>query len=351
MALLANRVKVATATTGTGTVTLGAASSAAFCTFAEAGITDGQTVSYCIEEGTNFEIGTGVYTSLGTTLSRASVTISKVSGTSGTTKITLGGAGTVRIVARKEDLLSVSETQAVNTVYAGPSSGGSAVPSFRAMVAADLPTTTGLVAINAYSTSATVTIPTGATKAKVTLWGASGGGGGAKATAANTAIGGSGGGAGALIAYITSLVAAKTLTLTIGAAGTAGATTPGDGGDGGNSSLATGPAGNPQTISTLTANGGTGGKLASGAGKTSLGGTGGTATGGDLNITGMFGSSATLGASTASTAPDPTMFVNGQGGATGLGLSFGGRSGTSTSGTGVAGLVGVVGGCIIEWYS
>lgn len=109
MAKLGNRVKVATATTGTGTVTLGAASSNAFCTFAEAGILNAETVAYCIEEGTDFEIGTGSYTSSGTTLSRASVTLSKIGGTAGTSKMNLAGAATVRIVARKEDIGNLTE--------------------------------------------------------------------------------------------------------------------------------------------------------------------------------------------------------------------------------------------------
>lgn len=104
MTVLANRVKVDTATTGTGTVTLGSASSNAFLTFAEAGVSNGDVVRYCIEDGTDFEIGVGTYTSSGTTLSRDTVTISKVSGTAGTTKITLSGSATVRIVAAKEDL-------------------------------------------------------------------------------------------------------------------------------------------------------------------------------------------------------------------------------------------------------
>lgn len=100
---LANRVKVSTATAGTGTITLGAAVSNAYCTFAEGGITDGQTVRYEIESGTDFEIGTGVYTAAGTTLTRASVTISKIGGTAGTSKINLSGSATVSIVAVKED--------------------------------------------------------------------------------------------------------------------------------------------------------------------------------------------------------------------------------------------------------
>ena len=104
MTVLVNRVKVGTATTGTGTVTLGTASSNAFCTFAEAGVTNSDTVAYCIEEGTDFEIGTGVYTASGTTMTRAVVRLSKIAGTSGTSLMNLAGAATVRIVAVKEDL-------------------------------------------------------------------------------------------------------------------------------------------------------------------------------------------------------------------------------------------------------
>jgi hypothetical protein len=103
-AILANRVRVNSATTGTGTLTLGGAFSNAFCTFAEAGVANGQTVTYCIEEGLDFEIGRGVYTSSGTTLSRATVLLSKIAGTAGTSKMNLLGAETVRIIVAKEDL-------------------------------------------------------------------------------------------------------------------------------------------------------------------------------------------------------------------------------------------------------
>lgn len=103
MAKLFNRAAVTTATTGTGTVTLGAAISAAFLTFAEAGVANGDVVTYLITEGTNFELGRGTYTSSGTTLSRTTVLNSKIGGTSGTTKMTLAGAAEVRIAAAAED--------------------------------------------------------------------------------------------------------------------------------------------------------------------------------------------------------------------------------------------------------
>lgn len=54
---------------GTGALTLGAAV-APYQTFTAAGAVDGATYSYVIQENSKFECGRGVYTALGTTLSR-----------------------------------------------------------------------------------------------------------------------------------------------------------------------------------------------------------------------------------------------------------------------------------------
>jgi hypothetical protein len=79
MSLLLNNAKAFTATTGTGTVTLGEAVSP-YLTWATAGAVDGLTYSYRIDDANGaWEIGTGIYTASGTTLSRALVQSSTTS--------------------------------------------------------------------------------------------------------------------------------------------------------------------------------------------------------------------------------------------------------------------------------
>lgn len=100
MTILYNLAKVTTATTGTGTITLGSAQTG-FLTFAQAGVTDGQVVSYGIRDGSNSEVGYGTYTASGTTLTR-NVTTS----TNSNNAINLSGSAEVYITARAEDIVN-----------------------------------------------------------------------------------------------------------------------------------------------------------------------------------------------------------------------------------------------------
>lgn len=95
-------VMTVSGTPGTGTITLGSAVTG-FATFAEAGVANLQVVSYRIQDGDYFEVGQGVYTSSGTTLSRDTVRLAKDGGGADTNKISVTSAATVELVIAAED--------------------------------------------------------------------------------------------------------------------------------------------------------------------------------------------------------------------------------------------------------
>lgn len=95
------------ASSGTGTITLGGAV-IGYQTFAASGVNNGDLVSYVIESGSNWEIGSGTYTSSGTTLARTTIIASSNSGSA----ITATTDGTVFIAFLASDLLLNSNVNA-----------------------------------------------------------------------------------------------------------------------------------------------------------------------------------------------------------------------------------------------
>jgi hypothetical protein len=92
MAKLFNRALMTTATTGTGTITLGSAVTR-HQSFSDAGVQNGDLVPYVIEDGSNWEIGIGTYASSGTTLARTTV----LESTNSDNAINLSGSAQVMI--------------------------------------------------------------------------------------------------------------------------------------------------------------------------------------------------------------------------------------------------------------
>jgi hypothetical protein len=134
-----------TATTGTGTITLGSAFPG-YRTFAAAGVVNGDVVRYVIEEGNAWEIGNGTYTATGTLMSRSLLASSTGS------LLSLGGNAAVFVTATAEDFDELAPlaspvltgTPTAPTAAVGTNTTQIATTAFvNAEIANDAPTKTG----------------------------------------------------------------------------------------------------------------------------------------------------------------------------------------------------------------
>lgn len=214
------------------------------------------------------------------------------------------------------------------------------------LAAGDRAIAPGEMNIQVFAVTGTWNKPAGLRGAWVRVLGGGGGGGGVDETATGTAEAGYGGAGGYSEKWYTSAQLSSTESVTIGAAGAGGAA--------GNN---VGLAGGTSIFKGITCTGGQGGL---GAGNTTGtqfigGGTGGTATGGDINVDGQAGGNGRVytgvanlmgygGNTPLGTGGDARTVVGNGVGASGFGAGGGGGygAGTSTDRSGGAGAIGTV---------
>lgn len=117
MSKLYNRARVTVSSTGTGTLTLSTAV-AGYQTFTSAGVQNGDVVSYVIEDGLNWEVGEGTYTSSTNTLTRT-VTQSFNGSTYGTSPISVTASAQVFISPLAADIISNSGNNTLSVTNGG----------------------------------------------------------------------------------------------------------------------------------------------------------------------------------------------------------------------------------------
>ena len=109
MPKLADRAKMFTSTIGAGSLTLTDVV-ASHQSFDAAGVENGDSVSYAIEDGTSWEIGVGVYDSVSKTLSRVPTASSNTGN-----NIVLSGNGVVYVTALAADIATTDSLSTVAT--------------------------------------------------------------------------------------------------------------------------------------------------------------------------------------------------------------------------------------------
>jgi hypothetical protein len=148
-----DRVQVTTATTGTGTLTLGSAVTG-FQDFSVIG--DGNTTYYTITSNGAWEVGIGTYTASGTTLSRDTVLESSNSGS----KITLSGVSNVFVTYPAEKSVDIETAQTLtNKTLTSPTL---TAPVLGTPASGTVTNLTGTASININGTVGATTPNTGA---------------------------------------------------------------------------------------------------------------------------------------------------------------------------------------------
>jgi hypothetical protein len=270
-------------------------------------------------------------------------------GGSGTvTSVTFTGDGTVLSstpdspVTTTGTLAATLNTQSANLVLAGPTSGAPAAPTFRALVAGDVPSTSG-AAVNVFLNSGspyTFAKPAG-TFVRFIGIAPGGGGGGGGVAAASTAIYGGGGGTGGTRFDATYRIADLTwpITITIGTGGAGGA---------GHASgtAGTGTSGTGGAALTIGAYINAAGGNSGGGGSTTSGPSGGPSNGQILGGSGTA-SSITAAASNANSVAGGTSGAGGGGGISAANTAYNGGAGGAAydaGGTAAGGNAGNAGG-------
>jgi len=111
MVKLVNRAKMAVASGGAGTLTLGAAPNG-YQTFTDSGVSTGDYIRYTIEDGSNWEVGLGYYNATGPTLARSTIHESSNSGNA----ITCGSDAVIFVTMSAEDFTDNAAPDFANTI-------------------------------------------------------------------------------------------------------------------------------------------------------------------------------------------------------------------------------------------